>query len=48
MIATHANSKTEQNFQNRTPWELNQSFDIFRISMKKVMRIPNLGIQPNL
>ena len=29
----HAISKVEQNFQNRIPRELNQSFDIPRISM---------------
>ena len=33
MGAAHAISKIEQNFQNRTPRELNQSFDIPRISV---------------
>ena len=31
--AAHAFSKVDQNFQNRSPRELNQSFDIPRISM---------------
>ena len=33
MGAAHAISRIEQNFQNRTPRELNRSFDIPRISV---------------
>ena len=63
MVATHAISKSQQNFQNRIPRELDKNFYIPRISMiywissnflklknrpqKKVISIPNPGIQPN-
>ena len=62
MATTHVISKSERNFQNRIPTELDKNFYIPRVSMihligynflkyknrlyKKVMSIPNPGIQP--
>ena len=43
--AAHAFIKIEQNFQNLIPRELDQKFDIPRIS--KIHSISNPGIQPN-